>query len=193
MLISSLLQHPGKTFDEVFEEVAARQYSQFNVMCTYLWYHHRDEYKWYVHETNPELDWSSDPVNNFTLPISTFPMSMRQPKPRVATHARYRANDTVFFPKGQQSTVEDFIRVGNCYSPPFPKSDELCRRQYDPLTTYWPEMHQFDLTDWNPSYPREQLLRAHVARHYRIRHCNFTSDHRFDGPMKKTKRVKGNI
>lgn len=39
----------GKTFDEAFRDViqvSERGYSQFNIMTTYLWAFHRDEYTW---------------------------------------------------------------------------------------------------------------------------------------------------
>jgi hypothetical protein len=59
--------------------------------CAYLFYMHRDEYVWYVHTETP--DW--DGVNPPPLPgqngnLSMFTPEMYYPKPRIATHARYR-------------------------------------------------------------------------------------------------------
>jgi hypothetical protein len=56
-----------------------------------LFYMHRDEYVWYVHTETP--DW--DGVNPPPLPgqngnLSMFTPEMYYPKPRIATHARYR-------------------------------------------------------------------------------------------------------
>lgn len=47
--------HNGKPFNEVFRDVitAYSYYSQFNIMCAYLFHYHRDDYKWYVHTETP--------------------------------------------------------------------------------------------------------------------------------------------
>ena len=39
----------GLPFDEVFAQISSRgkaTYSQFNIMCTYMFWKHRDEYVW---------------------------------------------------------------------------------------------------------------------------------------------------
>ena len=43
--------HHGKSFDDVFRDRNGI-YSQFNVMCAYMFYFHRDEYVWYMHPTS---------------------------------------------------------------------------------------------------------------------------------------------
>jgi hypothetical protein len=44
------------SFDEIFLAHGSGQaFSQFNIMCTYLWNKHKDEYKWYIHDNTPVL------------------------------------------------------------------------------------------------------------------------------------------
>ena len=62
------------------------------VQCTYLFTYHRDEYRWYVHSETPGWDGKDPPPNpGQDGNLSTlFTKEMYFPKPRVATHARYR-------------------------------------------------------------------------------------------------------
>jgi hypothetical protein len=44
-----IARHHRAPFDEVFLNISSRMYySQFNVMCAYLFHRHRDAYRWYV-------------------------------------------------------------------------------------------------------------------------------------------------
>ena len=45
---------PNGTFQDAFRKLLKRRfYSQFNLMCTYAWYHLRDQYHWVVDEYEP--------------------------------------------------------------------------------------------------------------------------------------------
>lgn len=169
------------TFDEVFQRLSPQWYSQFNVMCAYLWYNHRDEYTWYVHDTHPSADVDVVSPVPKQLPRSLLPKEVFKPKPRIATHARYRS-DMVFIGKWNKTAA--LVQQGACYSPPFPKTDPYCTKNHDPLTTYWPEMHQFEFADWNHKEQHDEILAMHVERHKRIRHCMFEPDLRFNFPQK---------
>jgi hypothetical protein len=69
-----------------------KHYSEFNIMCTYVYHLHRDSYRWYVHNTNP--DWNGKdnptPVKGLAFDVFSkqFTPQMLLPKPRVAVHAR---------------------------------------------------------------------------------------------------------
>lgn len=81
----------GTQFDEVFQQhITDRSFSQFNIMCAYLYYYKRDEYTWYIHRQNPNGDESYPPDNGTNTDMSLYTPDMYYPKPRVATHARYR-------------------------------------------------------------------------------------------------------
>ena len=67
------------------------QYSEVNLLCTYVWYYHRDEYTWYAFDTTPQWDGQTNPVpvHGHEGNRSIFSPDMLRPKPRVAIHARF--------------------------------------------------------------------------------------------------------
>jgi hypothetical protein len=79
-------------FDDVFyQNISSIPYSQFGIMCTYLWAFKRDEYKWYVHTITPKWDGRSPPaLQGQDGNLSQFTPQMLLPKPRIATHVYYR-------------------------------------------------------------------------------------------------------
>jgi hypothetical protein len=82
-----------KPFDQAFYENISDiyQFSQFGIICTYLFTFHRDEYKWYVHTETPDWDGKNPPPNpGQDGNLSMFTKEMYFPKPRVATHAQRR-------------------------------------------------------------------------------------------------------
>jgi hypothetical protein len=120
-------------FDEAFRNLSAHSYySQFNIMCAYLFYHRREDYVWYAHDTHPpgvtERWWrgvrpapNPGEMSNKTV----FDPYMFLPKPRIAAHARYHSLEkwNVVNSPGKLNAV---LRRGYCDSPPFPKTDEIC-------------------------------------------------------------------
>ena len=84
------------TFDEAFyhniSTAEKSSYSQFHIMCTYLFTFKRDEYTWYVHSETPHWDGTTPaPLPFQDGNLSQFTANMRLPKPRVATHVRHRS------------------------------------------------------------------------------------------------------
>lgn len=91
-------------------------FSQFNIMCTYLWHNKRDEYKWYVHDTDPDYVGPGSTLNQLIslyyqyllhaiLAINLnsrnqlgsmikhqFTPGMYLLKPRIAIHTRYHTD-----------------------------------------------------------------------------------------------------
>lgn len=52
------------SFEESFFRFSSggqSMYSQFNIMCTYLWHHKHNEYQWYMHDSCPWWDGLDDP------------------------------------------------------------------------------------------------------------------------------------
>ena len=81
------------TFNEAFYHNISNGdgYSQFAIMCTYLYAFKRDEYKWYVHSETPDWDGKNpSPIYGQNGNISQFTPEMKIPKPRIATHVGYR-------------------------------------------------------------------------------------------------------
>ena len=90
-------KYHNMSFNEAFlHKITSSVYSQFHIMCAYLFKFKRDEYKWYVHSETPKWD-GIDPPPIFGQDgnLSQFTPEMRLPKPRIATHAGYRPNPLV--------------------------------------------------------------------------------------------------
>lgn len=90
-------QH-NQSFDTVFRNLSSRFfYSQFNIMCTYLFHYHRSEYRWYAHDAHPVGCHNCDkrpkiPNRGELSNQSVFDPYMFQPKGRVAVHARFHGD-----------------------------------------------------------------------------------------------------
>lgn len=66
-------------------------YSQFGIMCTYLYAFKREEYKWYVHSETPQWDGKNPPPTpGQDGNVSQFTAEMNIPKPRISTHVGHR-------------------------------------------------------------------------------------------------------
>eukprot|EP00667_Euglena_gracilis_P003800 EG_transcript_3809 len=88
-------------FAEVFQSNKGA-YSQFNIMVTFLWYFHRDEYQWHLEDRRPGKGPYS--VTDFEA-IGLQPEHLR-PKARVAIHFRYHG--------GKRRGPTGLMREGNC-------------------------------------------------------------------------------
>jgi hypothetical protein len=91
----------NSTFDNAFYHNISglnggSSYSQFAIMCTYLWAFKRDEYQWYVHSETPSWDGRNPPPGpGQDGNLTQFTTEMNTPKPRIAAHARYRPKKLV--------------------------------------------------------------------------------------------------
>ena len=135
------LQHHNQSFNDIFLQMISNgsYYSQFNIMCTYLYHYHRQDYRWYVHDTHPldcrycmDKKWKGvRPKPNkgelWTGDRSLYEPYMFSPKGRVAVHARYHGDLPGGDPNPRTNIVntpkllDSLLRKGYCESPPFPK------------------------------------------------------------------------
>lgn len=171
-------QHGGQlSFPEIFAMHTFAPYSQFGILCTYLWYEKRDEYAWYVHDTDPSWDWHNQVQGN-VRDKSIFTPEMYYPKPRIASHVRYRT-DKIFAGSGNKIAIKRLIDLGQCFSPPFPKpNNSFCKLNpstADQENVIFDEMHKFELTNWVSITPFKDLLQAQRDRYHRIKDCPFQS------------------
>ena len=170
----------NKSFDEVFYNISTpAYYSQFNIMCTYLFYHKRDEYVWYLHDTHPpgvtEKWWRGvrpAPNPGEMSNKSVFDPYMFLPKPRIAAHARYHSleKSNIVNTPGKLNAV---LLRGYCDSPPFYSKTsvssylqhELCNNVIPYNMTayngyYNIEMHRFDYIEWDEIFNIILLLKV---------------------------------
>ena len=85
----------GSPFDDVFRKVIGKELvSQFSIMMNYCWYFHRDEYVWFMEE--------SQKTSNEANELTSFPEiteEMKVPYPKLMSHYKYFRN-TVNVAKG---------------------------------------------------------------------------------------------
>jgi hypothetical protein len=166
------------SFGEVFYQImSSNSFSQFNVMCTYLYYHHRDEYKWYVQIEQPDWDGVTPPTPyGQDSNMSKFTPEMRKPKPRIATHVRYRGcpRCSVLNFDANKHIIRyyNFLLMGYCYGPPFPHNETKCQNETKPYDYYY-EMYNFEYIDYTKLNTGEDLSVASTARYERIKHCQY--------------------
>ena len=163
--------HQKNDFHQVFTEYSGKAFfSQFNAMCAYLWYFKRDDYVWYVHDTNPGQALAE--VAGAISDRSIFSPSMFEPKPRISIHTRYHS----------RKNFDDIVIEGFCRSPPFPKSnvnhESMCQK-YN-LDDVFNEQHSFEEAEWWSTTAASSLKATHKLRHDRIKGCNFTHTYMHD-------------
>ena len=194
----------NQTFDEIFKHVSGRHFCffQFNVICTYLFHFHQNEYKWYAHPiVKHNWDGKSPPANayqnsNVSLFKNLLP-SFYDPKPRIATHARYRSFKARYMGNIILNRIHMnlVLQQGICLSPPLISSSANYKVTHlhrdDPIcenvsfaqkpyvqgirtvkeAKYYEEMHIFEFFDWTSIVPDKKLIHTHNERMDRIRFC----------------------
>ncbi|RYE83256.1 MAG: hypothetical protein EOO65_04255 [Methanosarcinales archaeon] len=108
--ISSTL---GGDFDTVFQRhIVTRTYSQFNIMCNYAWYFHKDEYSWHMQEREP--GWRGEVPGQITSAdldsLLRTHSKEAAPFPRVSIHWGYVEPDIL------QRGIVSVVREGVCRS-----------------------------------------------------------------------------
>ena len=155
--------HKAESFDVVFENVfphdgnpSERRYSQFCVICSYLYWFKYEEYAWYFQDLNPLWNGVSNPkpVKGYFSTKSNFTKDSLRLRPFIASHASYREptrQDVVYNNKGMQAVLlqglcsnphqksSDYDKWLNCteYTAHHAYNDELYgfeRVQYDTIT-----------------------------------------------------------
>ena len=98
--------------------------------------------------------------------LSIFTPEMYLPKPRIATHARYRE-----VRRGEPHIAKYIEQLnivfqrGVCISPPFPKQEAVCQDDPTKVQGYYEEMHRFEFFWWDKVQPQE-LLKSEFNKRY---------------------------
>ena len=124
----------GKPFNDVFQSMMfTKEYSQFNIIFTFLWYFHRHEYVWHMEETKGK---NYDGPNELTE-FHDVTDEMRTPYPKLSIHFRYLEGikvkvDTWFdrksINKAGQKTRNNLMLEGYCYSYGYNNTPEMCAK-----------------------------------------------------------------
>ncbi len=178
--------HNATHFDAVFSTIIAKPYSQFNIMCNYLWWFHREEYAWHIVELEPGWHGVPPPGQVGSFEEAGITNEMLYPKPRVAIHP----NHDIQGPQNQGHSLDFFLRQGYCTylhtqtSQKSPIASPECA-DFD-KKGYNPNLFIFELIDWQ-YHPKHR--EAFQRRQNRFRQSNLC--HTFD--RKVTNRWKKEI
>lgn len=184
-LASASAYETTTSFNALMEEYHRNgtQFAQFNVFCSVLFAMKREEYKWYAHSETPTWDGVTPPPHpGQSGNVSAFTPQMLLPKPRIATHVRYRTThkSAALFPNfalpKQRGQFNLMMQAGYCISPPLPKSEPVCLNQSSTHDGYHREMHYFEYFDWADVQPKEALQREFAQRQQRIANCTHDWD-----------------
>lgn len=197
--------HGGnRTFDDIFKEVTSRhhEFFQFNAICTFAFNYKREEYRWYAHPM-VRHDWDGTRPHPNAFQIRDFSVfddlqpSVFEPKPRVATHGRYRSFTGRYMGNIVLNRIHMnlLLQQGICLSPPLVKEsprynsththrdDPVCEHvtfaqkpPFNGIRTvkelgYYEEQHIFEYFDWTNVVSSSLLKQQHDRRMTRIGHC----------------------
>ena len=155
-----------KSFDDVFCSIACsqREYSQFNIIATYLWYFHREEYVWHMEERmdNKNVD---DPEITESINITA---EMRIPYPKFSIHYKYIYSiamkvDRVYGSNTfNVNTRDTLMKEGYCYSGGFNLMPDLCKEFA--VNSLQESLFEFEDHTWNWDERCLSEQKAHYAR-----------------------------
>jgi hypothetical protein len=119
--------HLNRTFDEIFYNVTSWLMAyQFDLMCTYLFYFKRNEYKFYAHPYSVSSDWDGihPPKDKFESDFSVYKgiPDIFEAKPQIATHARYRHETMNQHRDPFIHLIDTLVQQGLCLTPPLVSS-----------------------------------------------------------------------
>ncbi len=150
----------GIGFNEFFRDfLAGKPYSQFNIMCNYLWHHHRDEYSWHV-----QLYGKPGVIRDaMRLSRNHFTDEQLRPIPRVAIHTNYHYVRSEGLPN-------KLMAMGYCYDTLARKrgQSEWCSKNNVTLPEVNLHMFNFEGNDWG-YHPK--VKEAFKERQKRVRRC----------------------
>lgn len=177
--IAEFRQFLEKKFNLPFYEImrlhiSKKWFGQFDMFCSYLYYHHREEYSWYVHNISPEWDFNRG-FEGMNSNVSLYSPEMFYPKPRIAIHARYHTPE-IFY---NSTEYYELLQIGTCMSPPFPKEQHVVKQQcfyYAGETDYtnkvFLDMYKFEKFNFYQGYEWNTLLGAMADRFAKVRGCH---------------------
>ena len=173
-----ITRHLNKTnFNEAFAELyqhstkvdnERRAYSQFNIMCSYLWYHHRDEYYWSIYPMRNST--TDEQTQQATTELEGLNKDLfNRWQPGVSLHWTYEKTGL---------DLTEVLKTGICYSSPN-INENMCDQSI--VVKRWHEVNRnewmfesYDLSEVNST----AALRSHRLRLFENEYCsNMTNGH----------------
>ena len=140
MIRDYISRQNGKPFNEVFREFSKNnQYSQFNIICNYLWYFHPDEYEWRFWEDPPGWVASGNPNTAPGQTKNYSHITFNNTRPIIKAFIHYRHHNDEFGRLPQSRYIEE----GYCFLTNF--TDRSLCNQTDRLHK---TIFRFEGADW---------------------------------------------
>ncbi|KAL3856472.1 hypothetical protein ACJMK2_011226 [Sinanodonta woodiana] len=135
-----------KPFDEVFKISSNGPFSQFSIMCQYVWTFHREEYKFYFHlRSYNNGTWHGEDNPPGREPYMFYQTNVTEeqkiPKPRSSIHLRYHDNWK------NPDTLRSVIKTGICFSGGFDVCPEKCKHLN--RSALQNELYYFEYNNWS--------------------------------------------
>ncbi len=139
-------QKHNTSFNEYYRSsiLSRQRYSQFNIMCNYIWYHHRDEYSWHIQLI------SKKPVTADLVlqEEKIFGSELLFPKPRVSIHTEYHYLQG---PRESPETFSGLMALGYCYDAQarqLKRKLDWCQKNGVRLKKFNQHMFNFETNNW---------------------------------------------
>ncbi len=159
-------QKHNMSFNEYFSSsIVAKPYSQFNIMCVYLWNHHRDEYAWHIQIISRKRVITKDTLAEKE---KEFGASFLYPKARISFHSNHH------FAKGLPLFFSEVMAKGYCSDANARRlSNKLdwCHENRVFLRNFHQHMFNFEFQSWDyhpkmkESFQLRQKMVAECPQH----------------------------
>ncbi len=118
-------------------------FSQFSIMCNYVWYFQREEYQFHA-QLRDDVKWNVRAIHPSRQPKEYYDAhltkEMLYPVPRSSIHFRYHPGHK------DPNAIQKFIKIGACFSGGFQWCPEQCgpAKQF----TLHGELFRFEFLNW---------------------------------------------
>ncbi len=141
------------SFLEVFQNFSHLPggFSQYNIMCNYNWYFHRDKYQFHAQNSHTGKKWHENPTwYSMKYYTTNVTKSMKTPQIRSAVHCRHHI---------QNSSIPYLIRPGICRSGGFHLCPKECESEKE--TQQHRNLFIFEDSNWLWDERCRQLQEQH--------------------------------
>ncbi|XP_013381563.1 uncharacterized protein LOC106152497 [Lingula anatina] len=171
----------NKPFDDIFKEYTVVDiFSQFNIMCQYVYTFHRSEYNFRI-QKRPNGNWMKESQGRMPLKFyrDNFTAKERTPITRVAIHWRYHApqkDEVLLPPYNLKSYYPQALLEGICHSGGFDICPDHCR--YFNKSNIHRNLFNFEYSDWTWDPACDRAQKKHYAdvkrliEYYRLNDMN---------------------
>jgi len=165
------------SFDTIFTAYGSgKSFSQFNIMCTFMWYKKNEEYKWYINDLTPWWNGIKPaPMYGQWSERYIFDKEMFSPKPFISTHVRYRSTASALV--GNPENVNKLFVRGLCHTSPETNILKVNCTKYLSTVNHYEEMHKFEDADYNDRFNLTELRAMQLQRMRRFRGCDLSYGH----------------